>query len=556
MTNFLADNPDGLTQGQVDYNFSTLAGRLRVLEASDTVIRVTSTDDVTTELQEAIDAAGDNVAIVFDTPHCYLYGLDVNKTSLQIHAAQECELRVPSQTIDPAHQNPVTNYQIFFNGIESVTVRGPLIIDHSEVSYVRPQPVSQHAGIHYSWYCRCDNGRVFDVQGVTQRNSSVGGIRIQNATLAARGYTQVILRDLQSENAPAICWVRGAHQHVLIDGVVAEDPEVKSVWHVSGGTGQISVTSEVSIVPDHTESVTVRNVSMKYGLTGCTVQQGCKHFVFENITCNYYGYAYDEATDTLTPASYNGGPVMKVDNVFWQPHDNGVARSSVIRGVVTRNTSREGGQFLSLWVGQAGDQDLTFEDCKFDSVVKMVGIGAPDRPGNEGWARFGTLRNCSFYGEVQGISAFATAENCKFFAPTIADPTVSTSQEDDIADAMQNYSQTTATQILLRLRNTTLFYDCKFYGGRILCDAGTADGSLLDNCEFYNGCIILTGNPYTGTLTVRDCHNVSIRSSTPTVTATKIINVIDSTGTFNVHYNGPWGEWNDITVNRYSSDAV
>jgi hypothetical protein len=186
----------------------------------------------------------------------------------------------------------------------------------------------------------------------------------------------------------------------------------------------------------------------------------------------------------------------------------------------------------------------------------MVGIGAPNRnPGNEGWARFGTLRNCTFNEEVQGISSFATAEGCKFIASTIRDPVVTTSQEDDILDSIDSFDTTgSSTEILLRLRSNTFFRDCKFYGGRIHLDAD-ADGSLLDNCEFHLGTLFQTGNAFQGTVTLRDCHNVRIDSSYPTVNATKVINVYEPTGSYSVDYNGAVGGNNDITVNKYSSEV-
>lgn len=511
-----------LTPTELDNNFRSLDGRIATLER---IIRVTDTGNVTSELQAAIDAAGADVAILFDTPSCELWGLDIaNKNSVTISTTGQCKLKLPSGTYD-AHSADQTTCQIYFDNVKSLRVRGPLIIDQSAGTFNRPTGAQT---IKWAWYVSCQNGRTCDIQGVANDDGALGGVLVDNRATGNLGYHYLKLIDLQSDSCPCIVKVQGRMRALLIDNIIHEDPTAIGKWASDKFVPPVYVTADASDTDDHCETVCITNVFTKWGITGAQVDRA-EHIAMRNIISDGYGYTWNGTTRTAIPTEdFAGGPIMQVKNLFWNP-DLQSAKTCVVTEMITRNTNRANNAYIALTVGLGGDQDLTYSLCKFDAPVKVVGASAPDRTGGHpgyGWTRFATLRACTFYDTVEDLGNFASIENCKFFGPTIVDPTISTSQHDTIGSSFDTNQATMPT--LLTLGPDTSITRCIFYGAKIAV-SGDIDGTLMSGCTFLFGSFLDVAADVTGTLEIKNPHELTIKSASPS--GSPVFNVRNPTGT-------------------------
>jgi hypothetical protein len=315
----------------------------------------------------------------------------------------------------------------------------------------------------------------------------------------------------------------------LVDNIFHEDPTGIGTWAVDKAIPPVLITADASDVTDHSETVVVTNIFTKWGITGAVIDRAAAIAV-RNVISDGYGYTYNGTT--RADLNYNGGPVFKINNTFWNP-DLHSAKVSSVSELITRNTNRIADKFIALVAGVAGDQDLTYTHCKFDAPVQIVDQVAPDRTGGHpghGWTRYATIRNSTFYDHVYGLNNFATIENCKMFGPTVIDPTISTSQHDDVN---ASFDQNVATMpLLLELGPNTSVTGCFFYGAKVQVD-GNVDGSLLSNCVFLFGSFIdVTANAL-GTLEIKNPHNLKIEAATPT--GSPQINIRNPTGTTTIN---------------------
>lgn len=465
--------------------FVSFARAIDVINVSD---HLSCGTNVTQSLQQAIETTGDHVSLRLDSPEYEISSLVIeDKKSVYIHATRPTSIYLKAGTYRVStHEADHDEPPIQINGCGYVQITGPIEFNGSRAKFVQPT-IEATAIAPFLEITTSDSDRqTVIVDGLTNRDNGYGGVRVSNKGGLTHGYDSVTLGNLKSYNSPLnIAHVRGAHQRVWIEKIYAEDPNCKSAWHQSAAVSTVSITAEVSVPDDHLGHVVIRDVESRYSTSAVGCSQAYKSQLVENVRIDSRGY-YGNG-DRLT--TYNGGPATKIDNVFWAG-----PTQVTIRNFVTVNTNREDG-YKSLWVGQAGDQNIVYESCDFDADVHSPGVSSPNRPGSqEGHARLGVIRNSIFRGNVVA-GGTTRIQDCRFIGETKFDPTYTNSQHDDFDQAFK-------AKTLLDIRGGDVsIVDCDWVAAHTIIRKSAA-GVVIERPRYLAGSDVRTENFYEGESTI------------------------------------------------------
>ena len=480
-------------------------------------IIVSRFDDVTVDLQKAINKAGKRVEIVFDTEACELFGLKiVDKKYVSIKSVGDVAIRLPAKTYKQSDRS-LNVFRIL--DCKTVISDARITFDGSAAKFSRkPKDMGTSS---FCFYVQ-GTGALVDIRNVTNKNNGFGGVYVRSKSENEPGYRKVQIRDLESYNSVLnIAEVRGGHRTVLIEDVYAEDPNCKSIYGLNSSEVTVRTSSDVTLPDLHPRKVIFRRIYSRYAASRVQMKQACKDFVMEDVTIEDRGY---DGNGKNTPIKYQGGPATKTDNVYWHgPTSNRITRFRTI------NTNKDQ-HYLSAWVGQAGDQNITFSDCDFDARVVMAGGGGvPKRPGKEGWSRLGVIRDSVFRAEVRAYGR-GRIENCRFMAPTIVDPDIPTSQEDD-------FDKSFGPPILgLTMGEGMQVIDCDFFAANILLN-GDVDYQI-DSPKFFGDAKLVANKNFSGTCNILHPQNLHVTSYPNSTDDAGSITVIRPTGTYKEDIDG------------------